>query len=121
MYWTSGLLSECCRDMSWMCKLIQNVAEICIGCAGSLSECCRDMYWMCDSLSECCRDMSWMCRFIIRMLQRYVLDVQVHSECCRDMSWMCKFIQNVAEIPYILESNPHLFYSFRGSKKSDAD
>jgi hypothetical protein len=24
-------------------------------------------------------------------------------------------------IPYILESNPHHFYSFRGLKKSDAD
>jgi len=24
-------------------------------------------------------------------------------------------------IPYILESNPHPFYSFRGLKKSDAD
>jgi hypothetical protein len=25
------------------------------------------------------------------------------------------------EIPYILESNPHPFYSFRGLKKSDVD
>jgi len=24
-------------------------------------------------------------------------------------------------VPYILESNPHPFYSFRGLKKSDAD
>jgi len=24
-------------------------------------------------------------------------------------------------LPYILESNPHPFYSFRGIKKSDAD
>ena len=27
----------------------------------------------------------------------------------------------VSKIPYILESNPHPFYSFRGLKKSDAD
>lgn len=25
----------------------------------------------------CCRDMNWMCRFILRMLQRYVPNVQV--------------------------------------------
>jgi len=25
----------------------------------------------------CCRDMNWMCRLVLRMLERYVLNVQV--------------------------------------------
>jgi len=28
---------------------------------------------------------------------------------------------HIPYLPYILESNPHPFYSFRGQKKSDAD